>query len=32
LGAPVADGEVPVIFPGYVLPDDNLEEAAHEGS
>jgi hypothetical protein len=32
LGAPVADAEVPVVFPGYVLPDDNREEPAHEGS
>jgi hypothetical protein len=24
--------EVPVVFPGYVLPDDSLEDAAHEGS
>ena len=24
--APVADTEVPVIFPGYVLPDDSLED------
>ena len=32
IGAPIADAEVSVIFPGYVLPDDNLEEPAHEGS
>ena len=32
LGAPVADAEVPVVFPGYVLPDDSREEPAHEGS
>jgi hypothetical protein len=32
LGAPVADAEIPVVFPGYVLPDDNREEPAHEGS
>ncbi len=31
LGAPVADAEVPVVFPGYVLPDDSREEPAHEG-
>ena len=28
IGAPVADVEVPVIIPGYLLPDDSLEEAA----
>ena len=27
-----ADGETPVVFPGYLLPDDNREEPAHEGS
>jgi hypothetical protein len=32
LGAPVADAEVPVVFPGYLLPDNNREESAHEGS
>jgi hypothetical protein len=32
VGAPAADAEVPIIFPGYVLPDDSLEEPAHEGS
>ncbi len=32
LGAPVADAEVPVVLPGYVLPDDTREEPAHEGS
>jgi hypothetical protein len=31
LGPPVAEGEVPVDFPGYVLPDDRREEPAHEG-
>jgi hypothetical protein len=31
LGPPVADAEVPVVFPGYVLPDDRREEPAHEG-
>jgi hypothetical protein len=30
--APGADTEVPVIFPGYVLPDDSLEDSTHEGS
>jgi hypothetical protein len=30
--APGVDSEVPVIFPGYVLPDDGLEDSAHEGS
>ncbi len=25
------DGETPVVLPGYLLPDDNHEEAAHEG-
>jgi hypothetical protein len=32
IGAPVADAEVPVVFPGYLLPDDSREEPAHEGS
>jgi hypothetical protein len=32
IGAPVVDAEVPVVFPGYLLPDDSLEEPAHEGS
>jgi hypothetical protein len=31
-GAPIADAEVSVVFPGYVLPDDTLEEPANEGS
>jgi hypothetical protein len=31
LGPPVAEAEVPVVFPGYVLPDDRREEPAHEG-
>ncbi len=31
LGPPIADAEVPVVFPGYVLPDDRREEPAHEG-
>jgi hypothetical protein len=26
------DMEVPVVFPGYLLPVDSLEDAAHEGS
>jgi hypothetical protein len=30
--SPAADAEVPVIFPGYVLPDDSLEGSTHEGS
>jgi len=30
--APVADVDVPVVLPGYVLPDDSREEPAHEGS
>jgi len=32
LAAPVADAEVPVIFRGYLLPDNSREESAHEGS
>jgi hypothetical protein len=24
--------EIPVVFPGYLLPDDNHEDTAHEGS
>ena len=32
IGAPVADVEVPVFIPGYLLPDDSLEEPVHEGS
>jgi hypothetical protein len=31
-GAPAVDTEVSIVFPGYVLPDDSLEEPAHEGS
>jgi hypothetical protein len=27
-----SDTETPVVFPGYLLPDDNHEEPAHEGS
>jgi hypothetical protein len=30
--APGLDREVPVVLPGYVLPDDSLEESSHEGS
>jgi hypothetical protein len=26
-----AEPAVPVIFPGYVLPDDSLEDQSHEG-
>jgi hypothetical protein len=29
---PGSDGRVPVIFPGYVLPDDGFEDTAHAGS
>lgn len=29
---PDSDREVPVIFPGYVLPDDSLEDSSHAGS
>ncbi len=27
-----SDTETPVVFPGYLLPDDHHEEPAHEGS
>jgi hypothetical protein len=30
--APYADAESPVVFPGYLLPDDGREEPAHAGS
>jgi hypothetical protein len=30
--APGALPAVPVIFPGYVLPDDSIEDRSHEGS
>jgi hypothetical protein len=30
--APEPDREVPVVLPGYVLPDDNFEESSHAGS
>ena len=32
MGAPVADVDLPVMIPGYLLPDDSLEEPAHVGS
>ena len=30
--APRTSTEIPVIFPGYVLPDDSREDSLHEGS
>jgi hypothetical protein len=30
--APYADAESPVVFPGYLLPDDGCEEPPHAGS
>lgn len=30
--APYAEVESPVVFPGYLLPDDGCEEPAHAGS
>jgi hypothetical protein len=27
-----AEPAAPVVFPGYVLPDDSLEDRSHEGS
>jgi hypothetical protein len=30
-GANDAEIESPVVFPGYILPDDRREEPAHEG-
>jgi hypothetical protein len=30
--APGSAAETPVIFPGYVLPDDSREDSLHEGS
>jgi hypothetical protein len=27
-----SDADAPVVFPGYLLPVENHEEAAHEGS
>ena len=32
VAVPGSDGRVPVIFPGYVLPDDGFEDKAHAGS
>lgn len=29
---PVAEVESPVVFPGYLLPDDQVEEPTHAGS
>ena len=29
---PGTNTEIPVVFPGYVLPDDSLEDCTHEGS
>ncbi len=29
---PATTTEAPVIFPGYVLPDDSREDSLHEGS
>jgi hypothetical protein len=31
LAPPTGRADVPVVFPGYVLPDDNFEDRAHEG-
>ncbi|MHC5543724.1 hypothetical protein ACYOEI_36320 [Singulisphaera rosea] len=30
--APVVEVEPPVVFPGYLLPDDDSEEPSHAGS
>jgi hypothetical protein len=30
--SPGTDTEIPVVFPGYILPDDSLEDSTHEGS
>jgi hypothetical protein len=30
--APYAEADSPVVFPGYLLPDDGGEEPAHAGS
>jgi hypothetical protein len=30
--SPGSDADVPVVFPGYVLPDDSHEDKTHEGS
>jgi hypothetical protein len=32
VGSNDAEVETPVVFPGYILPDDHREEPAHEGS
>jgi hypothetical protein len=31
-GAMEAENQTPVVFPGYLLPDDHREEPVHEGS
>ncbi len=31
-GSGAAEPEVPVVFSGFVLPDDSTEDTAHEGS
>jgi hypothetical protein len=31
-GSADAEASAPVVFPGYLLPDDRHEEPAHEGS
>ena len=32
VAVPGTGTEAPVIFPGYVLPDDSREDSVHEGS
>ena len=32
VGSNDAEAETPVVFPGYILPDDHREVPAHEGS
>jgi hypothetical protein len=32
IAIPAAAVEIPVVFPGYVLPDDTFEDTAHAGS
>jgi len=32
VGSNDSENETPVVFPGYILPDDHREESAHEGS
>lgn len=32
LSSPFRGAESPVVFPGYLLPDDGCEEPAHAGS